>query len=374
MTEIYLIRHAQAEGNRYRIMQGHWDGDVTAVGEKQVELLAARFRDIPVDAVYASDLYRARHTAAAAARWRGLPIRSDPRLREINVGPWETEFFGNVFHDEPELARQFIYEPDRFCLEGAETYAAVGERAIAALEEIARTNPGRTVAVVSHGVTIRCLLSRITGLSLRDVKALPICRNTAVSRLLWDGARFALDYYNDVSHLAALPEPAWSSNGDVRHESLDPAREPDFYTACYADAWRSAHGDLEGFSAPLYLQSAREHYRADPGSVLRMLVEDEPIGLVDMDTRRGAHAGYGWLSLLYLRPEFRHQGYGIQVLGRVYRKYQKLGRRSLRLNVAVSNADARAFYEREGFTVLSRADGRDGLLLLEKSLRRKRDG
>lgn len=372
MTEIYLIRHTQAEGNRYRIMQGHWDGDVTALGEKQIELLAARFRDLPVGAVYASDLYRARHTAAAVARRWGLPVRSDRRLREINVGPWETEFFGNVFHDEPELAHQFIYEPDRFYLEGAETYAQVGERACAALEEIARRHEGKSVAVVSHGVTIRCLLSRITGVSLRDVQALPICRNTAVTRLVWDGERFTLGYYNDVSHLAPLSEPAWSRNGDVRHESFDPAREPDFYTACYADAWRSAHGDLEGFSAPVYLHSAQQHYRADPESVLRMLVEDEPIGLVDMDTRRGRYAGYGWLSLLYLRPEYRHQGYGIQVLGRVYRKYQKLGRRSLRLNVAVSNADARAFYEREGFTVLGREGGADGLLLLEKSLRRKR--
>ena len=372
MTEIYLIRHTQAEGNRYRIMQGHWDGDVTAVGEKQIDLLAARFRDIPVDAVYASDLYRARHTATAAARWRRLPIHSDRRLREINVGPWETEFFGNVFHDQPELARQFIHEPDRFYLEGAETYAQVGQRACAALEEIARANEGRTVAVVSHGVTIRCILSRITGVSLRDVKTLPICRNTAVTHLLWDGERFSLDYYNDASHLASLPEPAWNRSGDVRDESFDPARDPDFYTACYADAWRSAHGDLEGFSAPVYLHSAQEHYRADPGSVLRMLVEDEPIGLVDMDTRRGRYAGYGWLSLLYLRPEYRHQGYGIQVLGRVYRKYQKLGRRSLRLNVAATNTDARAFYAREGFTVLAREGGADGLLLLEKSLRRKR--
>ena len=56
MTEIYLIRHTQAEGNRYRIMQGHWDGGVTARGERQIELLAARFREIPVDAVYSSDL------------------------------------------------------------------------------------------------------------------------------------------------------------------------------------------------------------------------------------------------------------------------------------------------------------------------------
>lgn len=371
MTEIYLIRHAQAEGNRYRILQGHWDGDVTAAGEKQIKLLAARFCGVPVDAVYASDLYRARHTAAAVARREGLPIRSDRRLREINVGPWETQFFGNVCHDEPERARQFIHEPDLFYLPGAETFAEVGERACAALEEIACENEGKRVAVVSHGVTIRCILSRITGVSLRDVEALPICRNTAVTHLLWDGERFAVDYYNDVSHLALLPEPAWSRNGNVRHESFDPACEPAFYTDCYADAWRSAHGNLEGFSAEVYLNSACRHYRTDRESVLRMLVEDEPIGLVDMDTRRGALAGYGWLSLLYLRPEYRHQGYGIQVLGRVYRRYQKLGRRSLRLNVAVSNTDARTFYEREGFAVLGREGGTDGLLLLEKSLRRK---
>ena len=31
MTEIYLIRHVQAEGNLYRVMQGHFDGAVTAL-------------------------------------------------------------------------------------------------------------------------------------------------------------------------------------------------------------------------------------------------------------------------------------------------------------------------------------------------------
>lgn len=373
MTEIYLIRHTQAEGNRYRIMQGHWDGDITARGAQQIELLAERFRTIPVDAVYSSDLYRARRTASAAARWRNLPIRTDVRLREINVGPWETEFFGNAFHADPDLARRFIYDPDSFYLEGAETYAQVGERASAALEEIARANAGKTVAVVSHGVTIRCILSRVTGINLRDVQALPICRNTAVTHLFWNGERFTLDYYNDASHLASLPEPAWGRTGDVRHESLDPAADADFYQACYADAWRSAHGDLTGYSAAVYLHAAARHYRADPESVLRMLVDDEPIGLVDMDTQRGAHAGYGWLSLLYLKAAYRHQGYGIQLLGRVYRKYQKLGRRSLRLNVAVSNRDARAFYEREGFTLLGREGGTDGLLLLEKKLGGPRD-
>ena len=56
MTEIYLIRHAQAEGNTYRIMQGHWDGGVTAHGRLQIRALAERLKEIPFDAVYASDL------------------------------------------------------------------------------------------------------------------------------------------------------------------------------------------------------------------------------------------------------------------------------------------------------------------------------
>ena len=63
MTEIYLIRHTQAEGNRYRMMQGFWDGGVTDLGKKQIEALEERFRDFPMDAVYSSDLKRAVMTA-----------------------------------------------------------------------------------------------------------------------------------------------------------------------------------------------------------------------------------------------------------------------------------------------------------------------
>ena len=69
MTEIYLIRHAQAEGNLYRMMQGHWDGSVDGpLGLKQIDALAERFRTVHVDALYASDLYRTRLTASAITR------------------------------------------------------------------------------------------------------------------------------------------------------------------------------------------------------------------------------------------------------------------------------------------------------------------
>jgi len=374
MTEIYLIRHAQAEGNRYRIMQGHWDGGVTDVGRQQIALLAERLKDIQFTAVYSSDLYRARLTAGAALKNCPLPLHTDPALREINVGPWETKFFGNVFYDYPQESALFLHDPANWRIDGAETYADVTARAYPALERIARLHEGGRVAVVSHGVTIRCLLSKITGIALKDTDQLPICRNTAISRLRWEDGHFTVLELNDSAHLEPLGEQIWNRQASLRHEELDPAQDRRFYTGCYSDAWLAAHGNLNGYFADPYFDAACRHHRANPGAVLRILDGDTPAGLVDLDPSRGAHAGYGWLSLLYLRPEYRDQGYGIQLLARAIVFYRALGRRSLRLLVAEDNVRALRFYRREGFTALSQEQGVGGkLLLMEKPLYERRD-
>ena len=109
MTEIYLIRHTQAEGNLFRAMQGHWDGDVTALGLQEIDALAERMRDVKIDALYASDLKRAVLTAGAIRRYHALPLRTEPELREINVGPWEARFFADIQHEQPREAELFLY-------------------------------------------------------------------------------------------------------------------------------------------------------------------------------------------------------------------------------------------------------------------------
>lgn len=87
MTRIYLIRHAEAEGNLYRIAHGHEEGLITDYrGPRQIRALAQRFRDIPVDAVYASDLIRTQTTAQAISMPKGLPLHPDPAFREIGMG------------------------------------------------------------------------------------------------------------------------------------------------------------------------------------------------------------------------------------------------------------------------------------------------
>ena len=46
MTRVFIIRHAEAEGNLYRRMHGQYDSDLTELGKKQLIPLSARFRDI----------------------------------------------------------------------------------------------------------------------------------------------------------------------------------------------------------------------------------------------------------------------------------------------------------------------------------------
>ena len=369
MTEIYVIRHVQAEGNLYRHMQGHWDGDVTPLGRRQRDALAERFRDIPVDAVYSSDLWRARFTASAITRYHDLPIRTDVRLREINIGPWEAEPFANIVWEQPEAFDSFMHDQEHFYIPGAETFQQVQTRALAALYEIAEQNPGRTVVITSHGVAIRCMLTKLLGVSLNDSETVPIFQNTGIAHLRYEGGRFTVDTMDDAEHLPPELRRRLFDGAALRHVCVDPAEHRKTYEQSYADAWLAAHGDLSGFEAGGYFLAACEHYKRDRESVMLLYEGESYAGLIDLDTARGEHAGYGWVSLFYLRPEYRGQGLGVQLLGRAIAKYRKLGRRSIRLHVAEDNAMALAFYRANGFAELSRTPGaKTQLLLMEKRL------
>lgn len=369
MTEIYLIRHTQAEGNLYRMMQGHWDGGVTALGRRQIDALAERLKELRIDAVYSSDMYRTRLTAEAVMRYHDVPLHIDPRLREINMGSWEAKFFGNICHEFPEAAAKFVSQPQFWQVDGSENYEQLAARAFPALLDIAKANDGCAVAVVSHGVTVRCLLSSALNIPLERLEELPICKNTSVSKLIFENGVFTAEYINDYSHLENVGGFQWSKTSDLRDEPIDPAVNAEYYTACYMDSWIAAHGSLDGFCAGLYLDSAMDHYFADKGAVMKIFDGDEPVGLIDLDTERSAHAGIGWISLLYLKADYRNQGYGAQLLGRAIMKYRSLGRKALRLHVASDNKAALAFYKKHGFRhISSENNGLSELMLMERSL------
>ena len=102
VTKIYLIRHAEAEGNVVPFFQGSIDTALTEKGEQQLEYLAERFRHVPLDAIYFSPYQRARLTAEAVNRYHNLNMIPEYDLRELNGGSWEGRRVFDLRDEYPE--------------------------------------------------------------------------------------------------------------------------------------------------------------------------------------------------------------------------------------------------------------------------------
>ena len=79
MTTIYLIRHAEAEGNLYRRAHGWYNSTITDRGYRQIAALTKRFTDTKFDAVYSSDRFRTMITALSIYKTHGPRAARDRR-------------------------------------------------------------------------------------------------------------------------------------------------------------------------------------------------------------------------------------------------------------------------------------------------------
>jgi broad specificity phosphatase PhoE len=86
VTRLIIWRHGQTSWNATDRIQGHRDIDLDEVGRGQAAAAAAAIAACQPDAIVSSDLRRAMDTAAPLAAATGLPVRTDPRLRERYLG------------------------------------------------------------------------------------------------------------------------------------------------------------------------------------------------------------------------------------------------------------------------------------------------
>lgn len=385
MTKIYLIRHAEAEGNLYRRAQGQYDSNITPLGRQQIAALAERFRDIPIDTLWSSDLCRTQSTAGAILKYHPeLPLHTSPQLREYGLGIWEDTPWGNLARDWPEQMEYFSKDPERFRVEGCEEFSRVVDRIEQALLAIAAENEGRTAAVFSHGMAIRGLICRLKGIPSREIRRIPHGDNTAVAELRAEEGRLFLDSYNDNCHLdggcSTFARQAWWRHPDGGREDFDNVlfepvhlpEEKELYLRCYEATWLRSHGDLRGFSPSVYLQTARLHSAANEQMLVKMLRGERFAGLVELDPQRGREHRAGWISLIYVEPEYRSRRLGIQLLGHAVSLARTMGRDFLRLHVSQTNAEAIGFYQHNGFRILEPVPGVGGMLwLMEMDIRRR---
>lgn len=202
VTTLYIIRHCQSMGNIQHRFQGRYDAPVSPDGEKQLDLLSLRFRNVQLDAVYTSPLSRALRTAEAVNRFHGLPIQKRDGLLELDVGEMENLELSEIGIKFPEVAKNWDQSPDLCEFPGGETMKEAYVRANRAIDEIVSENPGKTVAVVTHGGVIRNLDARIRTGRIEGMRDGTVFGNTGVSILTADGqGKLAWKQVNDLSHL-----------------------------------------------------------------------------------------------------------------------------------------------------------------------------
>jgi broad specificity phosphatase PhoE len=158
MTTLLLARHGETDWNRDGRWQGWADPPLNDTGRAQARKLADELESTPFDAVYSSDLRRARETAEILAAPHGVPVHADIGLREIDVGSWSGLTRAEIAERFPEGRR-----PD------GETHEQHGARVREAVVRIARAHLGERILLVGHGGTIRAIHDVISDLPYHPV-------------------------------------------------------------------------------------------------------------------------------------------------------------------------------------------------------------
>ncbi len=169
--QIVLVRHGATDWNLERRCQGSSDRELSAVGVRQAEEIAALLRGENLTAIYASDLQRARRTAEVIGRPHNLPVRIEESIRELNHGELEGLTFNEIKRNFGEFLTRWRSEPAELQVPGGERLIDVAERAWMGLQQIAeRHGADDNIVVVSHNFPIAGIVCRITGTHLNNYR------------------------------------------------------------------------------------------------------------------------------------------------------------------------------------------------------------
>ena len=141
-TRILAIRHGETAWNTESRIQGHTDIPLNDTGLWQAERVAQALLGESLQAVYSSDLQRARTTAEAIAQAQQLTLSLDPGLRERHFGHLEGLTHQEITARWPEQARRWRERDPAFGPDGGETLQAFYDRVVCTLAGLARRHPG----------------------------------------------------------------------------------------------------------------------------------------------------------------------------------------------------------------------------------------
>lgn len=219
-TRLVLIRHGESAAQEGGYLAGHGCTGLSDLGRSQARALADRLAEGElgsVDALYCSEMARARETASilAPAVGAGDPI-ADCTLCELHPGAADGLTWAEIEQRWPTRHGDG-FDPDAITIDGAETWAAMRGRVRGALDRLAADHAGRTVVVACHGGVVAQAVQHHLGIAadLDPVAAAEVAwlvaDNTSITELVldpaatgWRAGRWGLVRFNDAAHLRGL--------------------------------------------------------------------------------------------------------------------------------------------------------------------------
>jgi broad specificity phosphatase PhoE len=201
-TTFYIVRHGETEWNVKKLLQGQGDSPLTTTGITQASLLGKKLQHIHFDAVFSSDLLRAKRTAEIITLDRNIAVTTTELLRERSHGKWE----GKPYHIYNTALKDFLEKRDKLSQEekksfrypDMETDAELLARFITFLREIAVGYPGKTILAVTHGGMMRTLLIHL-GFGTYEELPSHAVSNSAYFQLQSDGIEFEIKETHGIS-------------------------------------------------------------------------------------------------------------------------------------------------------------------------------
>jgi broad specificity phosphatase PhoE len=187
---LWIVRHGESTWNIAGRCQGHNDeAELTERGLRQAAEAAEGFRGRPIRAIYASDLRRARQTAAKFAEVLDLPVRTDARLRERLLGVCEGTPLATMGPALTGVADGLVIDPDTRP-QGGESVRELYLRGVAFCDSLAVSPgaPAGDVLIVTHGGMLRVLDAYLQGVPADQMTWRPV-GNATILRIAEFGSQ-----------------------------------------------------------------------------------------------------------------------------------------------------------------------------------------
>lgn len=197
---LILVRHGQTEWNAGGRYQGQSNVALSDTGRKQARFLAERFPVRQLDAIYTSDLDRAKETAECVGKRLGLTVCPEKAFRELSFGDWEGLTYQEISSRWPEEAEKLFTAPDELVIPHGETFRDLQKRALDKIYSLYEKHIDQTVAVFAHGAINKTILAGLMHIPLHYLWSLRQ-DNTAVNILRLDDGYVMVELINSTSHL-----------------------------------------------------------------------------------------------------------------------------------------------------------------------------